>query len=296
MSWSAHQFESYVLQRHLGSRVRISYLALVAGDLLPDAFTKVWVYGVTVGGQHYGARDPADFHRSWPGGGFTHSLAFGALAATLVWWLGRDRGWGVPWGIGVVIGQWAHALTDINDSKGTMLLFPFTTHDFALGTWAYGAQVGKHEDAAAYFSSLGFVMDVGWLLVLLLLARDVLSRGYFRRVVVPADPGAWALLERRLSPEGALAVYRCLFSFAVARLLSWSVWAHAVEPHPWDLSWGGPDWLRKVPPSHQSVGWVVVGTVGVSLALVLLSRLVLRRHRLAVVAAEVPAERAVVEA
>jgi membrane-bound metal-dependent hydrolase YbcI (DUF457 family) len=287
MSWSAHQFESYVLQRHLGSRVRISYLALVTGDLLPDAFTKVWVYGVTVRGRHYGAGHPADFHRSWPGAGFTHSLALGALAGALVWWLGRHRAWGVPWGIGVVVGQWAHAITDVNDSKGTMLLFPFTTHDFALGTWAYGAQVGKHEDAAAYFSSLGFVMDVGWLLVLLLLARDVLGRAYFRSVVEPADPRAWAWLERHVSPEGALAVYRCLFSFAVARLISWSVWAHAVDPHPWDLSWGGPDWLRKVPPSHQSVSWVVVGVAGVGVALVLL-RLVLRRHRLPTAADEVP--------
>ena len=47
--------------------------------------------------------------------------------------------WSLP-AIGIVIGQWAHALTDMNDSKGTMLFFPFTTHNFSLGTWAYAAQ------------------------------------------------------------------------------------------------------------------------------------------------------------
>jgi hypothetical protein len=280
VSWSAHQFESYVLQKHFGVRVRISYLAIVAGDVLPDTFTKVWVYGFTVGGHHYGASDPADFHRSWPGGGFTHSLAFGALVALAVWYVGRHRSWGVPWGIGIVVGQWAHVLTDINDSKGTMLLFPFTTHNFAIGTWAYGAQVGKHEDAAAYFSSLGFVMDVAWLLVLLVLAREVLSRDYFDRFIVTADPGAWRWIQRVASRDGALAVYRCLFGFAVARLISWSLWAHVIDGRSWDLSWGGPDWLRKVPPSHQDTGWILVGVIGVGVALLLFSRLVLRRHRL----------------
>ena len=48
MSWAAHQFEGYVLQKHFGSKVRISYLAIVAGDLLPDKFVKSWVYGFTI--------------------------------------------------------------------------------------------------------------------------------------------------------------------------------------------------------------------------------------------------------
>lgn len=280
MSWSAHQFESYILQRHLGEKIRISYLAIVAGDLLPDFLIKIWVYGFTIGDKHYGADRPADFHRTWPGAGFTHSLAFGVLIASIVWFLGRRKAWGVPWGIGVVVGQWAHVLTDINDTKGTMLLFPFTTHNFSIGTWAYGAQVGKHEDAAAYFSSLGFVMDFGWLLLLLLIARDALSREYFNRVVRTADPGVWERLARRLPEDGLLAIYRGLFVFGVARLISWTVWAQLEGGHPIDLSWSGPEWLPKVEPSHQTWEWAVVGVLGVSAALAALWFLVLRRHRL----------------
>lgn len=280
MSWSAHQFEGYVLQKHFGSRVRISYLAIVAGDLLPDAAIKVYVYGFTVGGRHYGAEDPSAFHRGWPGGGFTHSLAFGALVAGLVWWWGRRRPWGVPWGIGVVVGHWAHVLTDINDSVGTMLLFPFTTHAFSVGAWAYAAQVGKHEDAAAYYSSLGLAMDVLWLVVLAAYAPHVLSRRYFEEVVRPADPTVWDRLARRLPADALLAVYRGLFVFAVARLIAWTTWAHGRESYPFDLSWGGPDWVRKVPSSEQTWGWTLVGTVAVGGALLALSRFVLRRHRL----------------
>jgi membrane-bound metal-dependent hydrolase YbcI (DUF457 family) len=229
VSWSAHQFESYVLQRHFGARVRISYLAIVLGDVVPDSLVKIWVYGFTVHGHHYGSSDPANFHRSWPGGGFTHSMAFGVLVAALVWWLGRRKPWGVPWAIGIVIGQWAHVLTDINDTKGTMLLFPFTTHNFSIGTWAYGAQVGKHEDAAAYFSSLGFGMDALWLLILVIYARKVLTRDYFTEVIRPADQAAWARLGRRLPDDALLAIYRCLFAFALARVISWTIWAHLID-------------------------------------------------------------------
>ncbi len=41
MSWSAHQFESYVLQKHFGRKIAISYLAIVVGDMIPDSFTKI---------------------------------------------------------------------------------------------------------------------------------------------------------------------------------------------------------------------------------------------------------------
>jgi hypothetical protein len=161
-----------------------------------------------------------------------------------------------------------------------MLFFPFTTHNFSIGTWAYGAQVGKHEDAAAYFSSLGFVMDVAWLAILLILCRRVLTRRYFDERIRTADPGIWDWMGRRLSLDAQFAVYRSLFAFACARLISWTLWAHLIDGHSWDLSWGGPDWLHKVPPSHQSLKWVIIGLVGVAIACTLFSRLVLRRHRL----------------
>src|SRR4029078_5313651 len=94
MSWAAHQFEGYVLQKHFGSKVRISYLAIVAGDLLPDKFVKSWVYGFTIDGHHFGTHDPAHFHRGWPGAGFTHTMFMGVVVGTLVWLFGRHRAWG----------------------------------------------------------------------------------------------------------------------------------------------------------------------------------------------------------
>lgn len=280
MSWSAHQFETYVLQRHFGEKISISYLGLVAGDLLPDAFTKVWVYGIDINGQHYGADDPAGFHRGLSGAGFTHSLAFGAVVALLVWFFGRPRPWAVPWAVGIVIGQWTHSITDTNDTRGTILLFPFSTHNFSIGTWAYGTQVGKHEDAAAYFSSLGLAMDVLWLLILLLFARRVLTRDYFRDVVKPADPAVWTAIARRIPEDGQVALYRGLFVFGVVRIASWSVYAHVLNDYSYDFNWGGPDWLAKAPPSPQSTTWYVAGGVGVTAACLLLWLIVLRRVRL----------------
>jgi membrane-bound metal-dependent hydrolase YbcI (DUF457 family) len=280
MSWSAHQFESYVLQHHFGEKISISYLALVAGDLLPDAFTKLWAYGFDINGRHYGASDPAQFHRGLEGAGVTHSLAFGAVVACLVWVVGRPKPWAVPWAIGIVIGQWVHAITDTNDTRGTILLFPFSTHNFSIGTWAYGAQVGKREDAAAYFSSLGIVMDVLWLVILLVFARRVLTRTYFHEVVKPADPGVWAAIARHIPEDGQVALYRGLFMFGVVRIVSWSVWAHVLHDHTYDLRWGGPDWLTKVSPSPQSTTSYVVGVLGVGAACAILWLFVIRRVRL----------------
>lgn len=280
MSWSAHQFESYLLHRHLGRRMPISYLALVAGDVGADFLVKIWVYGFNVGGTHYGSDSPQEFHRGWPGAGFTHSLAFGALLAAVVWWLGRGKAWQVPWAVGIVIGHWAHVLTDVNDTIGAMLLFPFSTHKFSIGTWAYGAQVGKHEDAAAYFSSLGFAMDAFFLVLLLVTARDVLTRRHFDDRVRPVDP-AWAAMGRRLPDDALLAIYRGLFVFAVARMISWTTWAHTSGGYPWDLSWGGPYWLTKVAPSEQSWQMWVVGGFGVTLAFLGLWYGLLRRHQFA---------------
>ncbi len=279
MSWSAHQFEAYVLQRHLGEKISISYLAIVAGDMIPDFLVKIWVYGFNIGDNHYGADNPSEFHRGWPGAGFTHSLLFGVFMAWVAWVLGRGKSWQVPWTTGIVVGHWAHVLTDVNDTKGTLLFFPFSTHSFSIGTWAYGAQVGKHEDAAAYFSSLGLVMDALWLLFLLVTARVVLTRAYFEKHVRPADP-AWAGLARRLPDDALLAIYRGLFVFAVVRMISWTTWAHTRGDHPWDLSWGGPEWLPHIEPSDQSWVWAVTGVVGVTGALLALWYGFLARHRI----------------
>ena len=47
MSWAAHELESYFLQKHVS--VKVSYLAVLAGCLLPDQFTKLPVYGFASG-------------------------------------------------------------------------------------------------------------------------------------------------------------------------------------------------------------------------------------------------------
>ena len=50
---------------------------------------------------------------------------------------------------------------------------------------------GKYLDAAAYYSSLGLVMDLFWFVVVLFSWR-VLTREFWRTQVVVADPRVWA--------------------------------------------------------------------------------------------------------
>ncbi|MGI8684256.1 MAG: metal-dependent hydrolase [Acidimicrobiales bacterium] len=271
MSWAAHELESYVIQKHV--RVPVAYLGVLAGTLLPDVATKLWVYGFSVGGHHVGAADPARFHRGWPGLGFTHSLTFGLVVAAIVLWRTRNTAWAA----GLLIGQWAHALTDINDSVGTMLFFPFSTVHFSTGMWAYAATEGRHGDAAAYYSSLGGAWDVVWLGIALLSWR-ALSTDYFRTTVAPVD-GAWARLQRRLALPDVVVVaaYRAWFLYGACRIAAWTIWAHAVDHSPWDLSWGGPWFVEAaggVGPSARSLlVATVTGTVGLAAAAMLLWRL-----------------------
>ncbi len=244
MSWAAHQFETYAIQAHLPKRWagRISYLAIVAGDQIPDFVAKFWVYGFDIGDTHYGAEEPFKFHRGWPGAGFSHSLGFAVLLCGLVYLITRSRGWSA----GLLLGMAAHSITDINDTVGTMLAFPFSTENFSIGTWAYAATPGgKYLDARAYYSSFGFVMDALWLVILLLTWR-VLTERYWREVVVPADPKVWAWLGRRFPERALLAVYRATFFYGLTRMIAWTSWAHVLHPdrlRGWDLTWGGPDWI-----------------------------------------------------
>ena len=157
MSWVAHDIEPYVIQRHLGKRVAI--VPLLIGSYAPDMATKWFVYGAGAFGVELKADDPAQFHRGFPGVGFTHSLSFGVAVALLIYVIWRSR----IWALSFLIGQWAHTLTDTLDTVGTMLFFPFTTHLFSLGAWAYAGQTGRYTDAGAYFSGLGFAYDGVWL-------------------------------------------------------------------------------------------------------------------------------------
>ena len=156
MSWAAHDLEPYVFQKHLGRKV--AFMPLLAGSYAPDILTKWFVYGVGFFGYEVKAQNPARFHRGWPGVGFTHSLVFGVLLSLLIYAI-----WRKPIiAYSFLIGQWAHALTDMGDTVGTMLFFPFTTHLFSIGAWAYAGELGRQVDAGAYFSGLGFVWDGVW--------------------------------------------------------------------------------------------------------------------------------------
>ena len=215
MSWAAHEFENYLVQRHLG--VKVSFFAIVLGTQAPDLFTKFFVYR---------ADDAAAFQRGWPGVGFTHSLAFGVALGLVVLAVTRRR----PWALGLVVGQWAHVLTDLSDSAGVMLFFPFSTEPVAFGVWKHAASVGAVGDATAYYSSFGVIWDAAWLAAMLLVARRALTTRYFRTTIVPADPKVWLWLHRRLrlSPDGMLLVYRGLFFYGFARMTVWFIYARLV--------------------------------------------------------------------
>lgn len=230
MSWAAHEFENYFLQKHAG--LKASFLGIVVGTSAPDLFTKSFVYA---------SDNPAFFHRGWPGVGFTHSLIFGVAFAVIVLWLTRSR----SWALGIVIGQWAHVLTDVADTAGVMPFFPFSTEPVTISMWKHAAAEGRYGDAAAYYSSLGGAWDLFWLVVVLLVARRALRADYFRDVVVPADPRVWAWLHHRLKiPQRGLALlYQGFFFYGLGRMTSWFLYARFGARTPFQPSWGGPAYV-----------------------------------------------------
>lgn len=240
MSWAAHDLEPYAIQRHLGGRVAI--VPLLIGSYSPDFATKWFVYGVGVFGVSFEADDPVRFHRGWVGAGFTHSLVFGVAVALLILLLTRSR----VWSLSFLIGQWLHAITDTGDTVGCMLLFPFTTHHFALGAWAYAGQTDRYTDAGAYFSGLGFAFEGIWV-VYALLSWRVVTRAYFREVIVPADR-FWPWAGRFLPEVALLALYRVSYFYGITRWVAWLIWAHVLNDYPFDLSWGGPHWVDAAHP------------------------------------------------
>lgn len=276
MSWAAHQFEVYAVEAHLPKKIvgQISWFAIFFGDFTPDFLAKFWVYGITINGHHYGASRPYQWHRGWPGMGISHTLFFGVLVTAGIWAWKHNR----AWTIGYLLGFAAHVLTDVNDSIGTMLLFPFSTLNWSLHTWAYAATVkgGKYLDAAAYYSSLGFAMDAFWLVVVLLSWR-VLTREFWRTKVVPADPNVWSWLGQWFDDRGLLAIYRGVFFYGVCRMIAWSTWAHVVarptidgivhRGYPFDFSWTGPWWVTHVTLPHVSP-WIVLPVALMLLGLV----------------------------
>jgi len=271
MSWAAHELESYIIQKEMKKKIPVSYLAILLGCYVPDLMTKIFVYGISVGPLRIPPpQQPWKYHRGWPGMGFTHSLLFGILIAFFVLWKFRSR----EWFVGLIVGTAAHVLTDTCDSIGTMVFFPFTTQHYSNGMWAYAAQQGQNGDGAAYYSSLGGVWDVLWL-VLVLMNRDVLSREYFLAKVVP-DDAVWAWFRRtfQLTDGVMLAMYRAYFCYGACRIWAWFIWARWIKPRPLDISWGGPFWVNKAPGYHFNVfsfvGNTVIGLVGLCATLLAL--------------------------
>ena len=239
MSWAAHDLEPFGLQKHL--KLKVAFVPLLIGSYAPDMMTKWFVYGIHIGGWDLKASDPVQFHRGWPGVGFTHSLLYGALIGLIIW-----KGFGSKtWGLGFMIGQWAHALTDTGDTVGTMLLFPWTFH-FHLGAWAYAGQTGRNTDAAAYFSGLGSMWDAVWI-VYALYSWRVLTSGFFDAYVYAGDR-LWRILNRAFPRGALLALYRAAFFYGTCRWIAWTLWAHVVHNYPYDLTWGGPHWVHAAHP------------------------------------------------
>lgn len=260
MSWAAHELESYVIQRHF--KTKVSYPAVLLGCLAPDLLTKVHVYNIHIGPIDIGApKHPWLYHRGWPGVGFTHTLFFGVVIAALILWVFKTR----EWALGILVGTAAHVLTDMFDSVGTMVFFPFTTQHYSTGMWAYAAQQGRYGDAAAYYSSLGGVWDLLWL-VIALVNYESLTRRFFLEKVAPSDP-FWAWLRRRFHfrDRTLLAIYRAYFFYGGARIFAWFLWARLIEKAPVDFTWGGPYWVNKA--TIPSEGWQTMlrnTTVGIA--------------------------------
>ncbi len=241
MSWAAHEFENYFIQKHVG--VKASFFGICVGTFLPDLFTKPFVYLQT--------GDAAQFHRGWPGVGFTHSLTFGFVFSMLILWATRSR----SWALGIMIGQWAHVLTDVADTAGIMPFFPFSTENVSISMWKHAAAEKRLGDAAGYYSGLGGVWDLFWLVMVVLFARKVLRADYFRTVVMPADVTIWSWMQRRLylSDNGLVVVYRAYFLYGLGRMVAWFLYARLDAKTPFQPVWGGPTYLPGTDLSDA--GW-----------------------------------------
>jgi hypothetical protein len=247
MSWAAHEFENYFIQQK--TNVKASFFGIALGTFAPDLFTKYFVYQ---------SDDAAHFHRGWPGVGFTHSFIFGVVFAGAVLALTKSR----SWALGILIGQWAHVLTDICDTAGVMPFFPFSTENVSISMWKHAAAEGRYGDAAAYYSGLGGVWDFFWFCTTLLFARKTLSRRYFREVIVPADPRAWSWLRHtlRLPERGLLLLYRGFFFYGAGRMVSWFLLARFQEKVPFQPVWNGPKYVPATDLSDAGPVEVLVKT------------------------------------
>jgi membrane-bound metal-dependent hydrolase YbcI (DUF457 family) len=182
---------------------------------------------------------------------------FGVVIAVVVYLLTRSG----PWTAGLLIGVWSHVLTDVGDTAGTMLFFPFTTQHYSFGMWRYSAQEGHLGDAAAYYSGMGLVWDTFWLCVMLAVAGRALGARYFRENVETTDP-LWSWMQRRFGTRDHVrrAIFRAYLVYGGSRIAGWSLWARFFNPRRgeqrFDVTWGGPRWVEAAPAMPGARTWL----------------------------------------
>jgi len=240
LSWAAHDLEPYVLRAKLGAKISLPVCLL--GSYSPDIATKWLVYGVSLGGDRLRVSDPVQFHRGWPGVGFTHSYAFGLLISAIILAVTRNR----VLAFSFMIGQWLHVTSDMLDSVGVMAVFPFSTHHVSTDTYAYAGELGRLSDAHAYYTSLGGICDLLFVLLLIPYWR-VLTRDYFDREVITSDP-AFIYLRARIGMLPCRTLYHASAFFGVTSVFGWLIWA--LVWNRWHVDWhlGGPNWVPQVGP------------------------------------------------
>ena len=135
----------------------------------------------------------------------------------------------------------------MGDTYGTMLFFPLARTPCTSGHGRTRARPGRFTDAAAYYSGLGWVWDGVWLALVLWNWRT-LTGSYFFTQVLPADVSLQAM-QRRVSSEAVLVLYRVAFLYGACRWVGWLVWAHVIHHYPFDLTWGGPHWVEAKHPN-----------------------------------------------
>ena len=242
MSWAAHDLEPYLFRAKLGARISIVWCLI--GSYSPDVLTKWAVYGF--GFSHHDAilDDPVQFHRGWPGAGFTHTPFWAFAVTAVILLLTRNRTWAFSYLLGAI----AHVLSDSLDSVGVMMLFPLSTWHMNFGLWDYVGEAGRAKDAVAYYTSLGGVWDAFWALWLLRYWR-MFTITYFRDELYPSDP-FWSWMHRFTGETVMLTVYRTSAFFGYASIIGWYIWVLAINDfHPHlDWSFGAPHWAPRQGP------------------------------------------------
>ncbi len=238
MSWAAHDLEPYVLRAKFGARISLPMCLL--GSYAPDMATKWLVYGVSFGGDRIGIGDPTQFHRGWPGVGFTHSYSFGALISLIIYWLSRNR----VLAFSFLIGQWLHVTSDMLDSVGVMAGFPFTTDHVSTDTYRYAGELGRLNDAHAYYTSLGGICDLAFVALLIPYWR-VLTQDYFNREVITSDP-SFIWLHAKFGMLTCRTLYQTSAFFGITSVFGWLIWALVWNHWHLDIHLDGPNWVPRV--------------------------------------------------